>query len=100
MQETQEQPAELWQPCYQLFSWHCLPCRGRIAAAKSMAANGYGDVESGKQPLSHAPKTSIFSFWNAESAAAPSHPAAPDNPFLKDWRKAAQISAANEAKLR
>lgn len=65
---------------------------------ENMATNGSGDVEAGR---THDPKTGTFSFWSPESAAVPPQSAAaPNDPFLKDWRRAAQISAANEAKLR
>ncbi len=73
-------------------------CRLRKAMLENMATNGSGDVEAGR---THDPKTGTFSFWSPESAAVPPQSAAaPNDPFLKDWRRAAQISAANEAKLR
>ena len=77
-----------------------LLCREGVAARESRAAYGSGDVENGMRPQADDPKTGIFSFWDTESTLLNPPPAAADNAYHSDWRKAAQISAADDAKLR
>ena len=71
-----------------------------MAARKNREAYGSGDVENGMRPQADDAKTGIFSFWDTESAPLNPPPAAEDNRYHSDWRKAAQISAADDAKLR